>query len=54
MAFQPLSNRALCAACALLGLVSVSAPAAAQYYAAFPGATIAAVPSASRLLALMP
>jgi len=41
MAFQPLSNRALCAACALLGLVSVSAPAAAQYYSAFPGATYA-------------
>ena len=41
MAFQPFSNRALCGACALLGLVSVSAPAAAQYYSAFPGATYA-------------
>jgi lipoprotein-anchoring transpeptidase ErfK/SrfK len=39
MAFKPISNRALCAVSALLGLVSISAPAAAQYYSAFPGAT---------------
>ena len=41
MALMPFSNRALCAASALLGLVAVSAPAAAQYYSAFPGATYA-------------
>ena len=41
MAFQPFSNRALGAASALLGLVTLSAPAAAQYYAGFPGATYA-------------
>ena len=44
MASQPVSNRALCAAGALLGLVTVSAPAAAQYYRPFPGSAYDASP----------
>jgi len=39
MAFTPYANRALRAAAALCGAFLVSAPAAAQYYSAFPGAT---------------
>ena len=39
MDFKPLTHRALCALSALFGLALVSAPASAQYYSAFPGAT---------------
>ena len=44
MAFQPFSNRVFCAASALLGLLTLSAPAAAQYYRPFPGSASDASP----------